>query len=218
MGFFGDLIGRIVTFFEDLFGVNSYSGTLESRIDVEKVLNKFKEKNMPTVNLVQEQVLGKILDSFTDFENAHQNKDPYMVTKLRDRKMEIRKRLANIVVDGYSRRLSLNNPELKKVLEIRSEDERNRKLGQCHHQFLAEAFGEFRSNLKAEMDALYREVGAEFERRLTEKTAELDKQAHTYETLRQQAEDGQLDMNRLEQEAIPVADAVNCMEYLFEKE
>jgi len=24
--------------------------------------------------------------------------------------------------------------------------------------------------------------------------------------------------NRLEQEAIPVADAVNCMEYLFEKE
>lgn len=222
MSWFGDFIDwakekveQVIDFFSNLGGRSSYSGTVEEAIDVEKVLNEFKEQYAQAVTKKEKDCVDSVMQRFDDFEKSYQNKYPDLIELLKSKKSAVKKELKNVIIDEFNKRLSVNDPQFRKVLEMKKGDAKIKELESCYEKFMAEAVSIFNSKLETKMNDLNNDISARFKAALNEQKGNLDKKEAEYRQLQDEAQNGLLDLKKLEQQCIPIEDACDCINKLF---
>jgi len=225
MGFFSDLFWSIrdtvenvvdsIKDFLNLGSSRSYTGTKEETVDIESVLNKFKDDLEKEAKKRELDALSKVMREFDHYINANKDQYPDLAEDVERRKEGVRYRLRGTIRDYINPRLTLNDDKFKKILELQPGEEKKNELSKHQEQLLKEGEIEFKKKLKTEMEKLYREISQRMEKALTEQKEKIAQQEQKYIELSAKIETGQLSIQELEHEMIPVVEASRCINFLF---
>lgn len=196
----------------------SYTGSIPEAVDVDKVLNNFKELLSKLAAEWEKQSIKDIADKFEQFVQVNTAKFPELAGEVNRRKEEISKKMKDTVMDHINKRLSANDPDFRKALEMQPGKEKESRLKTYQENFIQEAEEKFWNKLQLEMNRLYDDVSKNIGKYLEEKTSKLERQERQYAQLRRQVENGQLNLKELEDACIPAEDAERCMNEIFRLE
>ena len=210
-----DRIDDVKYFFSSLGSSSSYSGSVEETIDIEQVLNELKEEYAPQAQELEKEQIAEVMGKFDIFAKEYRADYPELVANLENQKADVRRELKNVIVDEFNKKFSINNDKFKKILEMKPGKDKENAVEQSFMDFTEEAVALFGDQLQKSMDALYNDVSVRFEEALRREGENLDKQTKELEQLKSQAAEGKLNLEELEQRCIPVADACECVNKLF---
>ena len=180
---------------KDFFGLSrrsSYTGSVSETVDVDKVLNKFKDLLSKMATEWEMQSISDVADRFEQFVQENAAKFPELAGEVNRRKSEVPEKMQGTMM------------EQEKCQQKYTE------------QFLQEAKKEFQKKLQLEMDRLYDDVSKNIRKYLDEKTMKLEEQEKSYAQLQHKVENGQLNLKELEDACIPAMDAERCMKESFQ--
>lgn len=232
MGFFGWIFEKIESAVErvrevaedivdgikDFLGLgysDPYTGSVRESIDIEKVLNGFKEKLFSLIDTREKDYINIVLFEIDQFTDSLEGEYSDLASEVKNRKGRVQERLKGTMRDYAGTRLSENDSNFRKVLEMNPGEEKENELKRYQDRIMDLAEKEFKAKLKDEMDGLYKETSIRIDRKLTEKQNALSKKEREYKELQKKAEQGDLNLEEVEWEYIPVAEAAKCVDYLF---
>ena len=204
---------------KDFFGLSrrsSYTGSVSETVDVDKVLNKFKDLLSKMATEWEMQSISDVADRFEQFVQENAAKFPELAGEVNRRKSEVPEKMQGTMMEHINKRLSANDPDFRKMLEMQPGDEKEKCQQKYTEQFLQEAKKEFQKKLQLEMDRLYDDVSKNIRKYLDEKTMKLEEQEKSYAQLQHKVENGQLNLKELEDACIPAMDAERCMKESFQ--
>ena len=193
----------------------SYTGSIPEAVDVDKVLNNFKELLSKLATEWEKQSIRDVTDKFEQFVQENAAKFPELAGEINRRKDEISKKMEGTAMEHINKRLSANDPDFRKALEMQPGKEKESRLKTYQEKFIQEAEEKFWNKLQLEMNRLYDDVSKNIRKYLEEKTSKLERQERQYAQLQRQVETGQLNLQELEEACIPAADAERCLEEIF---
>ena len=223
MGLFSwirEKVERAVEAVKDFFGLGSrgsYSGSVQETVDIDKVLNDFRDSISPKAEQREKEYMNIVLKKFDDFIESRRYDYPELVSALAKKRNDVKSKLSGIIIDHINKRASVNDDEFRAILEMQPGDSKKEKLEKQSQKFLLEAETLFEKNLQSEMDKLNKELSERFSEALEEQDKQLKKREADYQTLLGKAERGQLDLKDLEDKCIFAADANSCMACLFDQ-
>ena len=223
MGLFSwirEKVERAVEAVKDFFGLGSrgsYSGSVQETVDIDKVLNDFRDSISPKAEQREKEYMNIVLKKFDDFIESRRYDYPELVSALAKKRNDVKSKLSGIIIDHINKRASVNDDEFRGILEMQPGDSKKEKLEKQSQKFLLEAETLFEKNLQSEMDKLNKELSERFSEALEEQDKQLKKREADYQTLLGKAERGQLDLKDLEDKCIFAADANSCMACLFDQ-
>ena len=189
----------------------------EDKIDAEKELNVFKEKLDPVIGERESTAINGVMEKFSEFACNLHSDYPELSEKIISRGDAIIDRLKGTIKNHIDPRLSINNDELRKILNMQPGIQKENDLKRYQEQLLLAGETGFKSKLQHEMDNLYNEISERLNAMLSEKTGKLEKLREDYNNLRDLAEKGQLDLEKIKQDCVPIEEACKAVEYLLEK-
>ena len=206
---------------KDFFGLGdrgSYTGSVKEAVDVAKVLNDLKEKLSVEAENNEKKSIATIMQEFDRFTGEAKKKPEFkkLVEEIEQRKSKIQLNLAGTMMNHINKRLTANDPEFRKVLEMQPGDEKKQSLASYADKFNQEAEQKFRDKLKKEMDALRSEISEIFEAELSKQQRKLSEVEVAYQKLQYDAKNGQLNLKELEDACIPAMDAERCVKEIFQ--
>lgn len=210
-----DRIDDVKDFFSGLGNSGSYGGSVEETIDIEQVLNELKDQYAPQAQELEKEQIAEVMGKFDIFAKEYRTEYPELVANLENKKADVRRELKNVIVDEFNKKFSINNDKFKKVLEMKPGTDKENAVEQSFMDFTEESVALFGDQLQKSMDALYNDVSVRFEEALRREGKNLDKQTKELEQLKSQAAEGKLNLDELKQKCIPVADACECVNKLF---
>ena len=193
----------------------SYTGSIPEAVDVDKVLNNFKELLSKLATEWEKQSIRDVTDKFEQFVQENAAKFPELAGEINRRKDEISKKMKGTAMEHINKRLSANDPDFRNVLKMQPGKEKESRLKIYQEKFIQEAEEKFWNKLQLEMNRLYDDVSKNIRKYLEEKTSKLERQERQYAQLQRQVETGQLNLQELEEACIPAADAERCLEEIF---
>ena len=203
---------------KDFFGLGSresYSGSVEETVDIDKVLNDFRTSISPDAKELEKKFLDSVLSKFDEFIESEGRDYPELVSALKKKKKSVASHLNGIIVNHINKRASTNDEEFRKILEMQPGTPKTQALKTQSQKFLAEAESLFKEKLQSEMAELNTELSDRFREALKSQEEQLESKARDYKRLLEDAERGQLDLNALEEDCVLIADACSCMDDLF---
>ena len=204
---------------KDFLGLSrrsSYTGSVSETVDVDKVLNKFKDLLSKMATELETQSISDVAGKFEQFVQENAMKFPELAGEVNRRKNEVPEKMQGTMMEHINKRLSANDPDFRKMLEMQPGDEKEKCQQKYTEQFLQEAKKEFQKKLQLEMDRLYDDVSKNIRKYLDEKTMKLEEQEKSYAQLQRKVENGQLNLKELEDACIPAMDAERCIKEIFQ--
>lgn len=206
---------------KDFFGLGdrgSYTGSVKEAVDVAKVLNDLKEKLSVEAANAEKESIATVIQEFDQFTVEAKKKTEFkkLAEEIEQRKSKVQLNLAGTMMNHINKRLTANDPEFRKVLEMQPGDKKKESLARYADKFNQEAEQEFRDKLKKEMDVLRLEIGKIFEAELSKQQRKLSEVEVAYQKLQYDAKNGQLNLKELEDACIPAVDAERCMKEIFQ--
>ena len=225
MSFFSDLwesakewVHDRVEDIKEFFGLGSresYSGSVQETVDIDKVLNDFRTSISPEAKELEERIIDSVLAKFDSFIESEGHDYPELVSALKKKKRSVASHLTGVIINHINKRASTNDEEFKAILEMQPGNAKTQALKNQSQKFLLEAEKLFKEKLQQEMTELSEELSERFNEALKNQEEKLKNQEVAYQHLRDDAERGQIDLNGLEEDCILVANAYSCMDYLF---
>jgi len=209
-----DKVEDIKEFF-DLGSRESYSGSVQETVDIDKVLNDFRTSISPEAKELEGRIIDSVLAKFDSFIESEGHDYPELVSALKKKKRSVASHLNGIIVNHINKRASTNDEEFRKILEMQPGAPKTQALKTQSKKFLAEAESLFKEKLQSEMADLNTELSDRFREALKSQEEQLESKARDYKRLLEDAERGQLDLNALEEDCVLIADACSCMDDLF---
>lgn len=203
---------------KDFFGLGSsgsYSGSVQETVNIDKVLNDFRDSISPDAKKLEEDSISSVLGKFDDFIESEGRDYPELVSAIEKKKEIVVSHLNGIIIDHINKRVSINDDEFKAILEMQPGAPKTRALKKQSQKFLSEAEELFKAKFQKQIDELNAELSERFNEALKSQEEQLQKKEAAYQHLQDDAELGQLDLNDLEEDCVLIADACSCMDYLF---
>lgn len=224
MGFFDWLAEKardVVDAIKDFFGIgssSSYSGSVREAVDVGSVLHDFKKSISEDVEKQEKAGLNVVIAEFDRFKEKNNSTFPELSDEVEKREREVIQHLDGVMMKHIETRLSANDAEFRKVLEMQPGEEKRKSLEKYANKFIQEAERKFKEKLEVEMNTLQKEVGMSFTNELDKRKDDLVRKEEACQALQCKAENGDLNLKELEDDCIPAEDALRCAETLFDME
>lgn len=193
----------------------SYTGSVQETVDIDKVLNDFRANISPEAKELEKKFLDSVLSKFDGFIESEGRDHPELVSALTKKKRSVESHLNGIIVNHINKRASTNDEEFRKILEMQPGSSKTQALEKQSQKFLVEAETLFKNTLQSEMNELNEELSVRFRKTLDEQEKLFKDKEADYQRLLDDAENGQLNLNDLEEDLILIADACSCMDCLF---
>lgn len=208
-------IDTVRGFFDGLGNSGSYSGSVQETIDIDKVLNDFRDDISPEAKKLEEDYMARVTEKFDDFIKSQKCDYPELANALEQKKEEVRSKLSGIIINHINKRASVNDDEFRAILKMQPGGPKTEALKKQSQKFLSEAEERFKDRMQSEMGKLNDELSKRFREALGGQAERLKKKEEDYQEYLRDAERGQLDLKDIEDKRILAADACACMDLLF---
>lgn len=203
--------------FFNLGNSGSYSGSLQETINIDKVLNDFRDSISPEAKKLEEEYMASVMGEFDDFIKSQRCDYPDLANALEQKKEDVRASLNGIIISHINKCVSVNNDEFKAILKMQPGRSKTEALKSQSQKFLSEAEEKFKEKLQSEMSHLNEELSKRFREALKSQEKRLANKEKDYRKFLENFERGQLNIKDIEDERKLAADACACMKFLFEQ-
>lgn len=203
---------------DSLSGKSYDEGKIEDQIDVDAVLEEYKENIKKEVSETESECMKKISDAFLELMTEISEQFSDLVEIIKEQQTKAEKELQGTIIEYIKEHLSKNDPEFLKVLKMRPGKEKEEELENIYKKIRSDAVIEFSEKLKKYIEDLLSEFTNRLDIRITDQEKEMNQRITELKKLQKEAEDGQIDIERLKNHSIPIIESAECIIHLLEME
>lgn len=202
---------------KDVLGMDHYdSDSVPSRVNVEKVLQNFRERIMNEAGNVEKVSIEKAMKQFDHLIDSLESRFPDLVYLAKKQQEQARKELTGVIMSYVQIYMSENNPAFEAVLKMQPGFQKSNALKQKSAEIIENAEKEFTGKLKTTLCSLIYELERRLDVKICYQENELEKKMLAYKKISEKVQAGDINLEYLEQKATPSIEASRCIMYLFE--
>lgn len=203
---------------DKLSGSNYDSNSIESRKGVEQALASFRSEISEQAKEAEEKSIYSAMSRFDEFADTLEEPFPELVDLVRMRQAETEKMLTHTIINYVQEHISENDSHFQKLLEMEAGEEKKRKMSKRMQSIIDDAQDYFGRQLKRQIQLLNDELNVRLKQKIDAQEALLRDTEEKYRLLAKQQSLEALDIQRIEDECVPVAEAASCIQLILERE
>lgn len=209
--FVRDKVDAVKDFF-NLGRSSSYTGSVSQTVDIEKVLNNFKDVLNKKIEEKENNCINEALKIFNELiENLKHDFYDSVAEAERKRDQTIES-LKGIMKTYAQKRISENDPQFQAVLKMQPGSTKEEQLNKRTEEIITGAETAFYGQLEKEIQLLNDDLAKSLEESLEEQGSRISAEKEQLSKLEQSAADGTLDLESLEMSVEP---AIETADYLL---
>ena len=222
MGFFGwirDKVEDAIYYVKGRLGKSTYSYTsIESHIDVDKVLAEFRVKMEADASLVEARLMGEVSNLFVDLKVKAGVRFSDLVSLIDIEQKIAEQELQGTIMSYVKEHLSKNDESFLKVLEMQPGLEKENALSMKSAQVIYCAQNEFVQNVQKYAENICDEFTSRINVRIENQERLLEKHIAELKKLEQEIKEGNDAVDVLVDQNLPAKEAAECIVYTLEQE
>lgn len=203
---------------DKLSGSNYDSNSLESRKGVEQALADFRSEISEQAKEAEETSIYSAMSRFDEFADTLDESFPELVALVRTRQHETQNMLTHTIINYVQEHISENDPDFQKLLEMEPGAEKKLKMSDRMQSIIEDAQDYFGQQLKKLIQLLNDELNVRLNQKINAQEALLKDTERKYQILSEQQSSETLDIQKIEEECLPIAEAAACIEKILDQE
>lgn len=199
-----------------LSGSNYDSNSIESRKGVEQALAAFRSDISEQARAAEETSIYSAMCRFDEFAETLEEAFPELVSLVRSRQSETEDMLTDTIINYVQEHISENDPKFRELLEMEAGDEKKKEMSKRIQLIIDDAQNYFGQQLKQQIQLLNDELNVRLNQKINAQEKLLKDTEKRYQLLSRQQSDETLDIQRLEEECVPVTEAAACIQVILE--
>ena len=203
---------------DKLSGTNYDSNSIESRKGVEQALASFRSEISEQAREAEEASIYSAMSRFDEFADTLEESFPELVDLVRTRQADTEKMLSHTIINYVQEHISENDPKFQELLEMEAGEEKKRKMSKRMNSIIEDAQDYFGRQLKQQIQLLNDELDVRLDQKINAQEELLKDTEERYRLLTKQQSSEALDIQKIEEECVPVAEAASCIQLILEQE
>lgn len=203
---------------EKLASKNYNSGSVESRKGVEQALATFRAEIREQANNAEETSIYSAMSRFDEFAEMLEGSFPELVALVRKRQSEAEDILTNTIINYVQEHISENDSEFEKILKMPPGEGKKREMSVRMQSIIDDAQEHFGSQLKQQIRLLNDELNVRINQKIRAQEEQLEETERRYRLLSEQQASEALDIQKLEEECVPIKEAAICIQVILGQE
>lgn len=210
-----DAAGWVV---DKLSGTNYDSNSIESRKGVEQALASFRSEISEQAREAEEASIYSAMSRFDEFADTLEESFPELVDLVRTRQADAEKMLTHTIINYVQEHISENDPKFQELLEMEAGEKKKQKMSKRMQSIIDDAQDYFGGQLKQQIQLLNDELNVRLNQKINAQEELLKDIEERYRLLTKQQSSEALDIQKIEEECVPVAEAASCIQLILEQE
>lgn len=210
-----DAAGWVV---DKLSGTNYDSSSIESRKGVEQALASFRSEISEQAREAEEASIYSAMSRFDEFAGTLEESFPELVDLVRKRQSETENMLTYTIINYVQEHISENDPDFQKLLEMEAGEEKKRKMSKRMQSIIDDAQDYFGRQLKQQIQLLNDELDVRLDQKINAQEELLRDTEKKYRLLTEQQSSEVLDIQKIEEECVPMVEAASCIQLILDQE
>ncbi len=203
----------------DKLSSTSYdSESIDSRKGVEQALANFRADINEQAKEAEETSIYTAMSKFDEFADTLKESFPELVTLVRTRQSEAEDMLTHTIINYVQEHISENDPDFQELLEMEPGKEKKKKLSKRMQSIIDDAQDYFGQQLKKQIQLLNDELNVRLNQKIDAQENILKDTEKKYKLLSEQQADETLDIQKIEEECVPIAEAASCIQEILGRE
>lgn len=203
---------------DKLSNTNYDSKSIESRKGVEQALASFRSEIGEQAKIAEETSIYSAMSRFDEFADTLEEYFPELVDLVRMRQAETEKMITHTIINYVQEHISENDPDFQKLLEMEAGEKKKRKMSKRMQSIIDDAQDYFGRQLKQQIQLLNDELDVRLNQKINAQIELLRDTEERYRLLIEQLSSESLDIQKIEEECVPVAEAASCIQLILEQE
>lgn len=203
---------------EKLASKNYNSGSVESRKGVEQALATFRAEIREQANDAEETCIYSAMSRFDEFAEMLEESFPELVDLVRKRQSEAEDILTNTIINYVQEHISENDPGFEKILKMPPGAEKKKKMSEHMQSIIDDAQDYFGKQLKQQIRLLNDELNVRINQKIRAQEEQLEETKRRYRLLAEQQAIEALDIQKLEEECVPIKESAICIQAILGQE
>lgn len=206
---------------KDFFGLGrsaSYTGTVLQVVNVEKVLNAFKNDLNEKIKVQEETCIRSAFMLFNEL--IEELKDDFYdsIIEAKQKRDQSIQSLRGLMTNYAEKRISENDPQFETILKMQPGSAKEEQLKKRTVEIVTGAETAFYEQLKKEIESLNDDLAKSLEENLAEQGNQITAEKEQLEELEQSASNGTLDLKALEMSVEPTIETADYLLLLLSKD
>lgn len=203
---------------DKLSDTNYDSNSIESRKGVEQALASFRSEISEHAKKAEETSIYSAMSRFDEFAGTLEESFPELVDLVRTRQAETEKILTHTIINYVQEHISENDLDFQKLLEMEAGEEKKRKMSERMQSIIDDAQNYFGRQLKQQIQLFNDELNVRLNQKINAQEELLKDTEERYKLLAKQQSLEALDIQKIEEECVPMAEAASCIQLILEQE
>lgn len=203
---------------DKLSGSTYDDNSIESRKDVEQALASFRAEISEKAKKAEETSIYSAMSCFDEFADTLEESFPELVALVRTRQSEAEDTLTNTIINYVQEHISENDPDFQEILKMEPGEHKRKEMSKCMKSIIDEAQNYFGQQLKTHIEMLNEELDIRLKQKIGAQEEILKDTEEKYRQLSEQQISENLDIQKIEEECIPMAEAAFCIQVILEQE
>lgn len=203
---------------DKLSGSTYDSNSIESRKGVEQALATFRADISEQAKEAEETSIYLAMNRFDEFAETLEESFPELVDLVRVRQSETEDILAHTIINYAQEHISENDYDFQKILEMEPGEDKKRKISKRMKSIIDDAQDYFGQRLKKQIQLLNDELNIRLNQKIDAQEEILKETERKYRLLSEQKISEALDIQKIEEECVPIAEAALCIQVILGQE
>ncbi len=200
---------------ERLSKSNYDSNSVESRTGVEQALADFRSDISGQAREAEEASITSAMSRFDELADALEDTFPELVDLVRLRQSETEDMLTDTIMNYVQEHISENDRKFQEILKMDPGDEKKKKMSERMQSIIDDAQDYFGQQLKQQIGLLNDELDVRLNQKINAQEQMLKDTEKRYRLLSGQQSDETLDIQKLEEECVPITEAAACIQVIL---
>lgn len=203
---------------EKLSSTNYDSNSIESRKGIEQALAAFRADIHKQAKEAEEISIYSAMSRFDEFAETLEDSFPELVDLVRFRQSETENRLTHTIINYVQEHISENDPYFQELLEMEPGDNKKAQMEEYMQSIIDDAQEYFGKLLKQQILLLNEELNVRLNQKINAQEELLKDTEKRYKLLSEQQSSETLDIQKIEEECVPIAEAASCIQRILSQE
>lgn len=211
-----DKVESAIDWVTDKLSITTYDeSNVEDHVDVDAVLAEFREEIEDDVNATETRCMKTISIVFSDLIDKTKDMFPDLVEIIENEQEKAENDLKGTVMNYVREHLSKNDTQFLEVLKMKPGKAKAEELEAATDRVLGESERFFNLKLKKCTEHLLGEFDGRLNNRIVDQEKQMNQRINELEKLQDEAEKGQLNVEKLKERCAPVMESAECMIHIL---
>lgn len=203
---------------DKLSSTNYDDNSIESRKGVEQTLAAFRSDIGDQAKEAEEGCIDSAMSCFDEFADTLEDSFPELVALVRIRQEEAEEMLTNTIINYVQEHISENDLQFQQLLEMEPGEKKKKAMKKRMQSIIDDAQDDFGRRLKEQIKLLNDELNMRLDQKIRAQEKNLHDTEEKYKILVEQQTSETLDIQKLEEECVPVMEVASCIQNVLNQE